>query len=46
MLPILKTQERKAAKDPETYKELKAKTVAFCQLIEDSEYPLSIKVNS
>jgi len=28
------------------YEELKSITVEYCKLIEDSEYPLSIKVNS
>jgi hypothetical protein len=46
ILPLLKSQERKAAKDKKIYDELKKTTVDFCKLLEDSEYPLSIKVNS
>lgn len=46
VLPLLKTQEKKAAKDPKTYEDLKRFTVEFSKLVEDSEYPLSIKVNS
>jgi hypothetical protein len=46
ILPILKTQEKKSVKDPKTYDELKASTLAYCSLLEESEYPLSIKVNS
>ena len=46
ILPLLKSQERKAAKDKKIYDELKNTTVDYCKLLEDSEYPLSIKVNS
>lgn len=46
ILPLLKSQEKKAAKDKKIYDELKKTTVDYCKLIEDSEYPLSIKVNS
>lgn len=46
VLPLLKSQERKASKDTKTYDELKAVTLEYTKLIEESEYPLSIKVNS
>jgi hypothetical protein len=46
VLPLLKTQEKRAAKDIKLYNELKNITVEYCKLLEDSEYPLSIKVNS
>lgn len=46
ILPFLKVHEKKAAKDPKTYEDLKRTTLAFCSLVEDSEYPLSVKVNS
>lgn len=46
ILPILKTQEKKSVKDPQTYTELKKITLEFCSLMEESQYPLSIKVNS
>jgi len=46
ILPLLKSQERKAAKDKKIYDELKNTTVDYCKMLEDSEYPLSIKVNS
>jgi hypothetical protein len=46
VLPLLKTQEKRAAKDKKLYEELKNITVEYCKLLEESEYPLSIKVNS
>jgi hypothetical protein len=46
VLPILKTQEKKAAKDPKTYEDLKRYTLEFSTLIEESSYPLSVRVNS
>lgn len=46
MLPLLKTQEKRVSKDKKLYEELKHITVEFCKLLEESEYPLSIKVNS
>jgi hypothetical protein len=46
ILPLLKVHEKKAAKDPKTYEDLKRNTLAFCSLVEDSDYPLSVKVNS
>lgn len=46
VLPLLKSQEKRASEDKKLYEELKSITVEYCKLIEDSEYPLSIKVNS
>ena len=46
VLPLLKTQEKLALKDNACYKNLKGTTLQFCTLIEESNYPLSIKVNS
>jgi len=46
ILPLLKTQEKVALKDKKCYDDLKKTTLSFCALIEDSQYPLSIKVNS
>ena len=46
VLPLLKTQEKRATKDKKLYEELKNITVEYCKLLEESEYPLSIKVNS
>lgn len=45
VLPFLKSQEAKAEKDAKTYEWLKKTTLEFCSLLEQSEYPLSIKVN-
>jgi hypothetical protein len=41
ILPLLKSQEKRGKLD-----QLKKTTKAFCEMIEGSEYPLSIKVNS
>jgi hypothetical protein len=46
VLPLLKSQEAKAKKDAKVYEELKSVTLEYAQLIEDSEYPLPVKVNS
>jgi hypothetical protein len=46
ILPLLKSQEKKANKEKQAYDELKRITVEFCKLVEESQYPLSIKVNS
>lgn len=46
ILPLLKSLEKGAAKDKKQYDCLKAITIEYCKLLEDSEYPLSIKVNS
>ena len=46
VLPLLKTQEKLALKDNACYQNLKGTTLQFCTLIEEANYPLSIKVNS
>ena len=46
ILPLLKSLEGRLAKGRAAYSEIKTTTLAYCQLLEDSEYPLSIKVNS
>lgn len=46
VLPLLKTQEKRALKDKKLYEELKNITIEYSKLLEESEYPLSIKVNS
>lgn len=46
ILPLLKSQEKQAAKDPRSYEDLKRVTIDYCKLVEDSEFPLSIRVNS
>lgn len=48
VLPILKYLEnRVAGKDSDKkYSEVKTLTLRFCDMLEGSEYPLSIKVNS
>ena len=45
VLPLLKNQERVAAGKPQVYEDLKRFTLEYCKMLEDSEYPLSIKVN-
>lgn len=45
VLPFLKSQELKGEKDAKTYEFLKKTTLEFCTLLEESSYPLSIKVN-
>ena len=46
VLPLLKTQEAKATKDKASYQWLKHITLKYVDLIEESQYPLPIKVNS
>jgi hypothetical protein len=45
ILPLLKNQENLAAKKPQVYEDLKHITLEFCKMLEESQYPLSIKVN-
>ena len=45
ILPLLKNQEKAAASKPQVYEELKRTTLEYCKMLEESEYPLSIKVN-
>jgi hypothetical protein len=46
VLPLLKIQEKAVASKTEDYEELKGTTIDYCKMLEDSDYPLSIKVNS
>jgi hypothetical protein len=41
MLPVVKALE----KDQASYKWLKEQVLTMCNMLEESEYPLSIKVN-
>ena len=45
ILPLLKNQEKVAGSKPQVYEELKRTTLEYCKMLEESEYPLSIKVN-
>ena len=45
ILPLLKNQEKAAASKPQVYEELKRTTLEYCKMLEESDYPLSIKVN-
>ena len=45
ILPLLKNQEKAAATKPQVYEELKCTTLEYCKMLEESDYPLSIKVN-
>ena len=45
ILPLLKNQEKTAATKPQVYEELKRTTLEYCKMLEESDYPLSIKVN-
>lgn len=45
ILPLLKNQEKAAATKPQVYEELKRTTLEYCKMLEESDYPLSIKVN-
>jgi hypothetical protein len=45
ILPLLKNQEKAAATKPQIYEELKRTTLEYCKMLEESDYPLSIKVN-
>jgi hypothetical protein len=46
VLPLLKSLENRLSKGKASYCDLKKTTLAYCSLLEDSDYPLSIKVNS
>ena len=45
ILPLLKNQEKVAGSKPQVYEELKRTTLEYCKMLEESDYPLSIKVN-
>jgi hypothetical protein len=46
VLPLLKILEKRIPKDQaKNYDDLKRLTLAYCSLIEDSAYPLTIRVN-
>ena len=45
IFPLLKNQEKAAASKPQVYEELKRTTLEYCKMLEESDYPLSIKVN-